>query len=386
MKLKFLLALILGVSIFSSLSAQSIDSIYYFDLYGKPVKPSIANVISVSRKEDSGWLRMDYFTYSKKIKQVGHYLDHDFKIKNGDFTSYYENDQLHEVASYKNNLGMGMAESYYPNGMMKDSCKLTNNIPTGNCSVWYPDGSIKQIFQMDTLGNGSGVIVGYFPNGVVSFKGKVLKGMRKTGAWTYYHENGNKASILKFPTIDETTLNLPPELKLDTLEGVKYDSLIEYSSAICFNEDGVEQAGCEIKNNLPQFKGGIQKWVDYLANKLYGVAEDYTKDNRTITYITYFTVNTDGKVTEAIISNKIMPVLDRTILNVFIGANKWTPAIHNNRKIPFMHSQAVKLAPLSAADDLPPGGTTKRVISTQIIGIPSGRGVSSNPLNKNQYQ
>ena len=50
-----------------------------------------------------------------------------------------------------------------------------------------------------------------------------------------------------------------------------------------------------------------------------------------------------------------------------------------------MHSQAVKLAPLSAADDLPPGGTTKRVISTQLIGIPSGRGGSSNPLNKNQY-
>ena len=76
--------------------------------------------------------------------------------------------------------------------------------------------------------------------------------MRKIGSWTYYHENGNKASVLKFPTLDETTLNQPPELKLDTLEGIRYDSLVEYSSAICYNEDGVEQAGCDFKNSLPK--------------------------------------------------------------------------------------------------------------------------------------
>jgi antitoxin component YwqK of YwqJK toxin-antitoxin module len=381
------LLLIFTLAAFTT-SAQIADSIYYYDMSGNPAKPSAAHVISVSRKEDSGWLRMDYYTYSKKVKQVGHYLDHDFKIKNGEFSSYYANEQLHEVAYYKDNLGMGLTESFYSNGMMRDSCKLTNNLPTGNCTVWYPDGAVKQIFQMDSLGNGSGVIVGYFPNGVVSFKGKLLKGMRKTGAWTYYHENGNKASILKFPTIDETTLNQAPELKLDTLEGIKYDSLIEYSTATCFNEDGVEQAGCEIKNSLPQFKGGIPKWIDYLTNKMYGLANEYLKDNRAISYDTYFTVNTDGKITEALLSNKIVPVLDRTILNIFVGSNKWTPAMHNNRKIPYMRVQSLNLTPISAEEDLKNmPGKPRQVIRTEMITVPMGDGNrSGNPLNKNQFQ
>lgn len=384
MKIKFSSLIACLLLLAGSTKAQ--DSIYYYDMSGRPARPSIANVISIARKEDSGWLRMDYYTYSKKIKEVGHYKDHDFKIKNGPFTSYFANEQLHEVANYKDNLGIGLNESYYPNGMMKDSCKLTNNIPTGNCSVWYPDGSIKQIYQMDTLGEGSGVIVGYFPNGVVSYKGKVLKGLRKTGAWTYYHENGNKASILKFPTIDENTLSMPPELKFDTLEGARYDSLIEYSSAICFNEDGVEQAGCEFKNKLPEFKGGQDSWVSYLTRKLFGLANEYLTDNRTITYVTYFSINTDGKVEEAILSNKIMPVLDRTILNIFSGSTKWTPAMHNNRKIPYIHVQAINLAPMSASNEFPQGDSPKKVISTQMIGVPSGRGGGSNPLNKNQFQ
>lgn len=378
MKLKFSSLIACLFLLAGSITAQ--DSIYYYDMSNKPASPQAAAVISIARKEDSGWLRMDYYTYSKKIKEVGHYKDHDFKIKNGSFTSYYANEQFHSSGEYKDNLGIGFHESYYPNGMMMDSCKLTNNIPTGNCNAWYPDGSIQQMYQMDTLGEGSGVIVGFFPNGVVSYKGRVLKGMRKTGAWTYYHENGNKASILKFPTIDATTLSMPPELKLDTLEGVRYDSLVEYSSAICFNEDGIEQAGCEFKNKLPEFKGGLKNWTNYLTNRMSGLAGEYVKDDKSIIYISYFTVNSDGKITEAILSNKVNPTLDKIIGNIFIGSTRWSGAMHNNRKIPFMHKQSIVLTSVYAMD--PINNMKPSKITTTIESRPSG----GNPLNRNQYQ
>jgi len=385
MKLKLCLIITCSIILLSN-TIQAQDSIYYYDLSNKPVSPNAAAIISIARKEDSGWMRMDYFTYSKKIQQVGHYSDPSFQIKNGEFTTYFANEQLESNGSYSNNKKTGFHQNYYPNSMMSDSCKYTNDMPTGFCNAWYTDGSIKSILQMDTIGDGTGIAVGYFPTGVVSFKGRFAKGMRKSGTWTYYHENGNKASILKFPTLDEYTLNQIPELKFDTLEGIRYDSLVEYSSAICFNEDGIEQAGCNFINSLAQFKSGIPGWVNHLTNKLYGLANEYVKDNRSIIYTTYFTVTTDGKVTEALLTNKVHPVLDRTVGNIFTGSTKWLPAMHNNRKIPSMHKQAIVLAPISAMDVLnnqPP----KRAVSTQMIAVPMGDGNrSGNPLNKNQYQ
>ena len=360
------------------------DSVYFYDLQKNAAQPEAATIISVARKEDSGWMRMDYFTYSKKIQEVGHYTDHAFKIKNGEFTTYYANEQLESIRTYTNNKKTGFRQAYYPNNMMSDSCMYKNDLPQGFCNAWYSDGSIQSILQMDTIGEGSGIAVGYFPNGTVSFKGRIAKGMRKIGSWTYYHENGNKASVLKFPTLDETTLNQTPELKFDTIEGIRYDSLVEYSSAVCYNEDGVEQAGCDFKNSLPQYKGGIPAWGNYLKNKMSGLANDYIKDNRSIVYVSYFTVTTDGKVSEALLTNKVNPTLDKTIGNIFIGSTKWTPAMHNNRKVPFMQRQAVILAPVTAMDAI--GNQPPRKITTQMIAVPMGDGNrSGNPLNKNQY-
>ncbi len=351
---KYLLVFIAICFIFlNSYSSLAQDSIYYYDMSYKAARPEAATIVSLASKEDSGWLRKDYFTYSTRIQQIGHYKDHEFKIKHGEFISFFANELLASKGSFINNKKMGFREAYYPNAMMSDSCKYINDIPVGYCNAWYTDGSIKSIMQMDTLGNGTGVAIGYFPNGAVSFKGRIAKGMRKTGPWTYYHENGNKASLLKFPTLDETQLNQVPELKSDTIEGISYDSLVEYSSAICYNEEGVEQSGCDFKNSLPEYKYGIKGWLNYLSNKLSDLPNQFLKENdRSIAYTSYFTVTTDGKITEAILSNKANPTLDKIIENIFTGSAKWTPGMHNNRKVPFMHKQAVVLAPVSAMDGL----------------------------------
>ena len=99
--------------------------------------------------------------------------------------------------------------------MMRDSSHYKNGIITGISKSWYSDGTLEKILQMDSAGDGSGIAIGFFPNGVVSYEGRLAKGMRKFGPWNYYHENGNKASILFYPNLDESVLALAPELKYD---------------------------------------------------------------------------------------------------------------------------------------------------------------------------
>ena len=65
-----------------SIVSTAQDSVYFYDLQKNAARPEAATIISIARKEDSGWMRMDYFTYSKKMQEVGHYTDHTFKIKN----------------------------------------------------------------------------------------------------------------------------------------------------------------------------------------------------------------------------------------------------------------------------------------------------------------
>lgn len=375
MKLNLILGFTCLIVLFSN-TLQAQDSVYYYDNSYRAANPEAAIIISIARKEDSGWLRMDYYSNNKKVHQVGHFKDHTFEIKEGEFKTFFANEQLNSIGTYKNNEKNSFFEIYYPNGMMSDSCSYKNGIPTGICYAWYPDGAVKSILQMDTLGNGSGIAAGYFPNGNISYKGKIARGMRKIGAWTYYHENGNKASILKFPTLDETTLSQAPELKYDTLEGCRYDSLVEYSSAICFDENGVEQAGSEIKNNLPSYKNGIPGWISYVSNKMKGLGDTYLAQNggKTIVYESYFTIDPNGKVNNVLLTNKIDPVLDDRIKNILSNSNIWKPAMHNNRKIPFTHKQAFVMTRSDIYDAAPPKITT--TIEKKV-----GRG--NNPLHKN---
>ena len=65
----------------------------------------------------------------------------------------------------------------------------------------------------------------------------------------------------------------------------------------------------------------------------------------TIVYIADFMVNTDGQLTNVILSNKINPSLDKVVMKIFTNPPGWTNAMHNNRKIPFMHRQAIILSP-----------------------------------------
>jgi len=327
------------------LSIQSFtqDSLFYYDLKGKQVEPNKAIILGIAREETGGWMRRDYFTDSKKLAQTAHYKDHDFKIKNGDFVSFFANEQLEEKGTYKDNKKNSFFESYFPNGIMHDSCKYINGIPTGICYSWYIDGSLKRELRMDSIGEGEGIVVAYFPNGNISYKGRLLKGMRKAGNWTYYHENGKPALILNYPNLDQSILEMSPALKYDSLEGLRMDSLVEFISAKGFDEQGIEQINPFIGYKKAEFKNGVNGWLEYIQIATYGLANrilNETKVNNT-SYIAYFNIDTQGRVTDLALSNKINSSIDKQVSNAFLNAKYWSPAIHNNRKVPIEHSQAL---------------------------------------------
>jgi len=387
MHFKVPLLLVFIFTLFANITkAQTTDSVYFYDISGTKIVPyEQAPIISIIRKEDSGWLKLDYFIHSKKLSSITHYKDNEFKIKHGESKSYHGNELLHSSGYYKNNIKEGFFESYYPNGFMIDSCRYINGFPAGNCVLWYPDGSIQRSLQLDTLGNTTGIQIGYFPNGTVSYKGRLAKGLRKIGPWTYYHENGNKASVLKYPSLDESILNQTPQLKFDTIEGMQYDSLTDYTSAICYDENGNEQPGQEIKNSIGQYKDGLNGWMKYLTNWFQGIADTRRSDVNTLAYVSYFSIGTDGKVYDVMLSNKVNDQLDKEVRNIFLKSKNWIPPFQNNRKIPIMHKQAIVISPYDANKSYekvkPAQFATK-----EMIGVPSGRGSGGNPLNKNQYQ
>jgi len=346
MKYKLIVLGILSPLLLITVAASSQASTFYSDMRGvRSSSPNTAPIISIIKKVDSLWLREDYYAYSKKLAKISYYKDTVFKYNHGEYKSYHANEFLESSGYYKEDKRHGFFESYFPNGMMRDSSQYTNGILTGICKSWYSDGSLEKILQMDSTGDGSGVAIGFFPNGNVSYKGRLAKGMRKIGPWNYYHENGNKASILYYHPLDQSVLALTPELKYDTMEKTSYDSLTNYYKAICYDQNGNETSACEIKNTKPEFTRGEKGWVNYLANSLEGFGNVISNHTTTIVYIADFIVDTEGKLSHILLSNKIDRSLDNLILKIFTNSSGWTSAMHNNRKIPFMHRQAVILAP-----------------------------------------
>jgi antitoxin component YwqK of YwqJK toxin-antitoxin module len=346
MKYKIIVLGILSPLLLISVVSISQTSTFYSSMSGeRSNSPIKAPIISIVTKLDSLWLREDYYAYSRKIAKISYYKDTGFKHIHGEYKSYHANEFLASSGYFKEDKAHGFFETYFPNGMMEDSSNYTNGILTGMCKSWYSDGSLEKILQMDSIGDGSGIAIGFFPNGNVSYKGRLEKGMRKIGPWNYYHENGNKASTLYYPVLDQSVLALTPELKYDTIEKTSYDSLTNYYKATCYDLNGNETSACEIKNAKPEYIKGQKGWMNYLVRSLDGFGYFISNHINTIVYIADFMINTEGKLTNVVLSNKINPSLDNVVMKIFTRPTEWTCAKHNNRKIPFLHRQAIVLSP-----------------------------------------
>lgn len=316
----------------------------YYDYNWNPSSQEAAFYFGELEKNDTGWFRADYSAKSGQLLKHGFYKDASCTTKHGLFEYFFGTGEISGRELYHNNQKTGTHLSVYPNKMISDSFQFKTDIPYGLCSSWYPSGNPRTEMQLDTLGNGSGVVVGFFDNGVVSFKGKLAKGLRKTGNWFYYHPNGQRASVLQYGTADSLLTELKPQIKYDIYEYAYYDSTVEYANAICYDTNGVVQTHCEISSNKPEYSGGIKAWVNYLSGQLPDIMNKPGNPKKTTIYIAYFMVNPDGNPSGIMLDNTVNKGFDDEITGVFKRSKKWKPVLHNNRIIPFLNKQSLTLS------------------------------------------
>lgn len=315
----------------------------YLDYKWAPSSAEQAVYLADLEKNDSGWYRADYSGKTGQLLKHGFYKDADCAIKHGAVEYFFGNGEIKSMERYVNNKKQGSYYAFYPNRMISDSFHFKNDIPDGICSSWYPNGQPKTEMQMDTAGNGSGLVIGFFEDGTVSFKGKLAPGLRKTGNWFYYHPNGQRACVLQYSQTDSLLPNREPQIKFDVHESAYYDSTVNYSNAICYDTNGVQQQGCKIENRLPEYEKGIEGWSKYLSGMLQGIMQQHGNLAKPITYVASFTVDSDGIPSDVMLDNTVNAKFDADILQVFKKARKWQPARHNNRVIPFLHKQSLTL-------------------------------------------
>lgn len=337
-----ILAIAISLFFFSVVTPAQ-ETLHYFDVRWMNVAPEKAYYIGVSVKQDSVWLRSDYYVSTKKIVQDGFYKDSACTIKHGMFRTFFSDASLHSAEDYRNNKRHGLSLTLFPNGVVSDSFYFKSDIPVGICASWYPTGQTKSEMQMDTMGMGTGVAIGFFEDATVSFKGKLSKGARKTGNWFYYHANGNRAAVLQYPNESALVTDKEPEIKQDLFEATYYDSSINYLNATCYTVDGVQEASCTFNNKFPDYPKGVSAWSDYLGAVLGPIMQRHPNVEGPIMYKGYFVVQTDGTVAYATLDNKINAAVDADILSVFKKSKKWVPAFHNNRMIPYYLTQTLTL-------------------------------------------
>lgn len=340
--MKFKLSILVLFCICVNVSFAQKTSIYYNGRW-EPCEPAKAIYFSELEKTEKGWYRVDYSVVSEKLLKHGFYKDSLCTTRQGVFESFFGNGSVSGRKYYEANEKTGLDFLVYPNGFLSDSFRFKKDIPYGICVSWYPDGSPRTEMQLDTMGTGSGLVIGFFPDGVVSFKGKLAPGLRKTANWFYYHSNGQRAAVLQYPLIEDSWNGLTANIKQDPFEFAYYDSTIKYTSAICYDTNGIQQPACKIENSMPEYPKGITAWTNYLTNIMSGVMQKHGNLAKPASYIAHFTVTTTGDPLEIMLDNTYNQSLDADVLSIFRKSKKWIPARHNNRVIPFTHRQSLTL-------------------------------------------
>jgi antitoxin component YwqK of YwqJK toxin-antitoxin module len=315
----------------------------YFDYKWQPSSAEQAAYLCDLEKNDSGWYRADYSMNTGQLLKHGYYKDADCTIKQGAFEYFFGNGEIRNTEKYVNNKKQGAYYAFYPNRMISDSFQFKNDIPYGLCSSWYPSGNPMTEMQMDTIGNGSGTVIGFFEDGTVSFKGKLAAGLRKTGNWFYYHPNGQRASVLQYGNQENNEGAIQPQIKYDDYENIYYDSTIVYNNIICYDINGIQLTDCKIVNTRPEYPGGVQGWTNYLSGQLPDMIGKSNGPKKTTTYVAYFTIYTDGTKSDPILDNTVNKEFDKEIIGLLKRSRKWKPAFHNNRIVPFLNRQSLTL-------------------------------------------
>jgi antitoxin component YwqK of YwqJK toxin-antitoxin module len=286
--------------------AFSQQKVSYYDFRWKLTQPERARYYAVTEKIDSLWSRKDYYVNEKSLQMEGTFKDEACEVEHGFFHYFHSNGQLLSKGNYVNGKRNGLWLSFHSNSMLYDSATYNMGTIVGTRQRWYRSG-----FPMDSSvfsTHGSGVLVGWFDEGLPSHGGLFSKGMKQTGKWTYFHKNG----------------------QISALEVFKDGSLV---SREYFSEDGKPVSDTTNRDRSAEFKNGLKGWQRYLGNNLYFPSQwKFTTAGETVVMVDW-TVDEEGNIQNAEISGSFQRDFDRIALETIKKSPKWLPAIDHNRRV-----------------------------------------------------
>lgn len=294
-----------------SVNAQKTEVFYNY--YWQPSSAENASYFSTVEKKDSGWLRNDYYISTKKLQMQALYKDKDCKVQNGNYIYYYSNGYVSSVGKMVSGKQEGICIRYHSNGVIADSALFQDGKIADKLIRWHRNG-----FMADSISKVNDSMysdIGWFDDGNLSHAG-YLKGTNKVGKWKYYHHNGQLSCVEIF--------------NIGTIRNTVY-----------FNESGITLTDTSSVNQEAQFIGGEETWKKYLSKHLYWPSELQFNTSASVTIGVNFTVDENGKVTDAEVSLPFHKEFDKIALNIIKSSPAWKPATSYNRKVKAYRKQPV---------------------------------------------
>ena len=233
--------------------------------------------------------------FKDKIMLSAQVSNKDILIKNGKFTTYYENGNKRKMGYYLKNMLIGNATEWYENGNIKGEYSYESKNIESEAIVlnfWDEDG-----VQKVKDGTGDYSFELGFKTKEISISGKVEKGLLH-GKWT--------TKLGDFPYFEEYYNNG----KL--LNGVRKQSNNE---SFYYTEVAIQ----------PQPIGGLNEFRAMIGSKI------KTKKQKTAiqgTVIAKFIVDSNGKIQNPVIIKSLNDYFDNQLINILNNCDNWSPGMY----------------------------------------------------------
>lgn len=305
------LALLLGLLA----SAQKREAFFNFSF--KPSKEGPFYYVTTEKK-DSGWHREAYYIAQKTMAMEGWYKDEACSIAHGPVKWYHPTRFPSSIGQYANGKKEGVWLGYDEEGHRTDSSNYSNGHRTGISYHWHSNGMLRDSLNFD--GNGNGVEVSWYNDGLLATAGRWKGDTIKTGRWQYFHKNG---------TVMATE---------DYVEGKQV-------ACTCYTEEGValDTAHCKEKEAVPA--GGTAGWKRFLEQGLQQLLQakantrEWSAGQRTVAI--RFVVEKDGSLSDFRPLTNYGSGVEEAIINLLKRSPQWTPGRQWGKPVRSYHTQPV---------------------------------------------
>lgn len=253
---------------------------YYLNKEWKKCKKAEASYFRKLYKKNKFWFLEDYYI-SGQVQMIGRYKKKNLKVKDGDFTYYFDNGQISSKFHLKDNIYNGDYIKYFENGVVSQSGKYENDTKVGEWNFYFENGNLSSTIFYE-FGKFNGDCYWYFKNGQMSS-----------------YENYSKGELNK----------------------------VEF-----WNEDGSDYLEEPHVKEEATFPGGNTPLYSYLNENIVYPDKAISKRIKGKVYIK-FVVDEFGEIQNVKVAKSAHPLLDKEALRVVNSMPNWIPGKMHNRPV-----------------------------------------------------